>query len=383
MSDATDLANTLASALLTGTDFDVPMPDFTDGKFSSPATTGTLYDPVVRVENTDLTEGETSISGSGMFDLLMRGFKAHLTKEFESNRISGAEYTKAYIALTEAAMANATQFLLGRDLAHWQVVNAQLQARVTDVGAATARVELESAKTRLQVIRLEAMNQQVTYALNKMRLASQDVEFETALYNLETMLPKQAAQLDAETSNAGKQGLLLDDEHALQDLKSDLLTAQVTTAENQALQVAKQTELAQTEVDLGVQKLALLTKQVAQAEAQTNLTLKQVEQAQNEIDLFDVKEALLQEQVEGQRAQTMDTRTDGATPVAGVLGQQKSLYAQQVTSYQRDAEVKAAKIFSDAWITMKTIDEGLAPPTYFSNANLDVILASIKSNNGL
>ena len=62
---------------------------------------------------------------------------------------------------------------------------------------------------------------------------------------------------------------------------------------------------------------------------------------------------------------------------------QKELQEQQITSYKRDAELKAAKIWVDAWVTMKTIDEGLEPPTEFANTNLDAILAVIKENNEL
>jgi len=84
-----------------------------------------------------------------------------------------------------------------------------------------------------------------------------------------------------------------------------------------------------------------------------------------------------------QRAQTLDTRSDGVTDVEGVLGKQKDLYTQQITSYRRDAETKVAKLFTDAWITMKTIDEGLSPPTGFTNASLDEILGVLKVNNDL
>jgi hypothetical protein len=45
--------------------------------------------------------------------------------------------------------------------------------------------------------------------------------------------------------------------------------------------------------------------------------------------------------------------------------------------------VKASKIFSDAWITMKTIDEGLVPPNGFTNASLDTVLTALKTNNQL
>ena len=92
--------------------------------------------------------------------------------------------------------------------------------------------------------------------------------------------------------------------------------------------------------------------------------------------------SMAKEQVETQRSQTLDTRTDG-TVVKGSIGKQKELHAQQITSYQRDAEVKVAKLFVDAWITQKTIDEGLLAPAGFINASLDSVLTKLKTNNGL
>ena len=86
--------------------------------------------------------------------------------------------------------------------------------------------------------------------------------------------------------------------------------------------------------------------------------------------------------MEVQRAQTMDTRTNGVA-IRGSVGKQKDLYTQQITSYQRDAEVKAAKLFTDAWITQKTIDEGLLPPGAFRNDSINVILRNIKANNDI
>lgn len=97
----------------------------------------------------------------------------------------------------------------------------------------------------------------------------------------------------------------------------------------------------------------------------------------------EAQKALIVEQTEVQRAQTMNTRLDGVTTVTGAIGKQKDLYTQQITSYMRDSELKAAKIFADAWITQKTLDEGLTAPTNFTNATVDIVLSKIRTNNTL
>ena len=269
-------ANQLMLSLMEGESITIPEIDFSDPSFQIPNDLESdLYKTVTRLTNEDLTTGV--IDGPGTFDSLMRGFKAHLKGEFDANRISGAEYTKAFIALTAGAMQNATQFLLGRDAAFWQAVTAQ-------ANAITARVQLETAKVQYAGILLEALNARANYALTKLKLATEDVTFATGQFQLNFILPQQRL--------------------------------------------------------------------------------------------------LLLEQTESARAQTLDNRTDGAA-VVGVLGKQKDLYTQQITSYQRDAEVKAGKLWTDAWTVQKTIDEGLLPPANFQNATLDTVLTTIRDNNNL
>lgn len=280
---ADTLANTLLPSLLAGKSFPITPVDLTSSDFSIPAESGPLFGTITKLDNAALTTG--IVGGTGTFDALMGGFDAHLKREYEANRIAGADYAKAYVALTEAAMGNAVQYLLGRENAYWQAVAAQLQAQAQQVALVTARVQLETAKAQLQAQSYEALTLETTYAISKLKLATEDATYCTAKFNLDNLLPQQ---------------------------------------------------------------------------------LK-----------------LVQEQAEAQRAQTSDTRTDGVTPITGLLGKQKDLYNQQITSYQRDAEVKAAKLFTDAWITQKTIDEGLLAPTGFQNTSVDTILTKIKTANGL
>ena len=211
---------------------------------------------------------EKIINGTGVFDVLMSAVSAQLKGEFEDNRITGTEYTKAYIASVELAMNTALQFLLGKDAAYWNAVKSQADAITARIALQTAKYQTEGAKFQAQ-----------------------------------------------------------------------------------------------------------------QAEKQLDLLDKQIEALHGQIDLNLEQQDLVQEQIETQRAQTLDTRTDGAV-VKGTVGAQKDLYKQQVDSYKRDAETKMAKIFSDAWITQKTMDEGLTPPSGFNNSSLDSILSKLKLNNG-
>ena len=269
-------ANRLLEELTKGDDFTLPDIDMSGPEWDIPGGDDSpIFGAIDKISNESLTTRE--VGGSGTFDALMESAHNHLKAEFKANRITGGEYTKAYIAMMESCMSNAVQFLLGRDQAYWAAAMAQIQA-------VTARVQLATSKAQFVLAKIQALSAKSEYALTKMKIATESETYCAALFNASQMLPQQ---------------------------------------------------------------LKLLT-----------------------------------EQTEAQRAQTLDTRTDGAV-VMGSVGKQKELYSQQITSYQRDAEVKASKLFTDAWITQKTIDEGLNPPNGFTNASIDTILTKLKSNNGL
>lgn len=151
---------------------------------------------------------------------------------------------------------------------------------------------------------------------------------------------------------------------SLEATKVEYLNAQIRARNLQAEYALTKIKLSNEDAAYGVSKYTLETL----LPAQLNALLEQIK--------------LTKEQIEVQRAQTLDIRTDGIT-IVGSVGKQKELYTQQITSYQRDAEVKAAKMFTDAWITMKSIDEGLLPPANFENTSLNAILADIKLNNNI
>lgn len=267
------LAAALLATISSGTNFDIPPLDFSGSGFDIPDSSA-LTTQVTPLTNADLTVG---LNGSGTFDVIMKSMSAHLKDEYDKNRITGAEYTKAYIAMASAALGGAVQFLLGRDQAAWQAINAQ-------VAAITARVNLQTAKVGAAATQYQALTAKASYGLTALKMSTEDAQFGTLRYQLDNIQP--------------------------------------------------------------------------------------------------VQRTLIQEQVETQRAQTLDIRTDGAT-VSGAVGKQKSLYAQQIDSYKRDSEYKIGKLYTDAWITQKTIDEGTSAPEAFAITELSELLVQLRVNNNL
>jgi hypothetical protein len=254
-------ANALFTDLVAGTDFALPDIDLSGPEYEIPGdgVTG-IYAPVVKLTNADLTTKE--IDGSGTFDWIMSSIMVHLGGEYTKGRITGSEYTKAYIALVQTALSTAITFLVQRDASFWASSQAQ-------IAAITGKVQLATAKMQYASAQADAYLKQAQYAVAKMQLP-----------------------------------------------------------------------------------------------------------------LLNAQEALVNEQENVQRAQTAEHRSDGIL-VTGVLAKQKDLITQQIASFLRDAEIKAAKMFADSWSVQKTIDEGLTAPSAFTNAVIDEVMQTVKTNNDL
>lgn len=433
-------AKEILASLADGRDFSIPNVDLGNNDFQFPSAEE-MYKSVDKLTVEELTTGE--VEGNGIFDKLMSTISKHVEHEYEENRITGAEYSTTYIAAIQSALGYGVQFLLNRDASYWQAQQAQLQA-------ISARVELETAKVRHALMYIEANTAEANFGLTTMRLANEDVTYDTNLfryeklmpleedmstkqieslvteiqinqYRLNEVMPVEKSLLDAQTTLTTSQdaGVKVEtgiNEYRLQELLPTEKLQLLATIENVEAEVAGKvytnTNMLPVEKEIldeqvlmaGVQRAgteiqndintytnsnilpeqwALLQEQVSNAEiegrtGEYNLANTIPQQLAN----LQEQEKLISEQMEAQRAQTLDTRTDNAS-VSGSVGKQKDLYNQQIDSYQRDAELKAAKVFSDAWTVMKTVDESLPPPDSFANDNLQSILNTIKQNNNL
>lgn len=98
---------------------------------------------------TDLTQ--STLEGTGIFDVLMRATKVHLDAEFAKNRIKGSEYATVYLGSLEAVMRTSLEFLMQKqrigleaDLLAKQILLAQV-----NIDKITAEVAQVTAQTAL------------------------------------------------------------------------------------------------------------------------------------------------------------------------------------------------------------------------------------------
>lgn len=91
--------------------------------------------PITRPTIGQLTEAK--VNGSGVFDIIMASLSAHLKAEYAAGRITGAEYAKAWISSSGAALQSAVQFLTAVDNSYWQALTAKATFALTTMKLAT------------------------------------------------------------------------------------------------------------------------------------------------------------------------------------------------------------------------------------------------------
>lgn len=418
--NSSTLANDLFTALAGG--LTIPTaPDFSGDKYTiDPDTTSELYADVATVSIADVTEA--CVDGNGAFDKFMQALDVHLTREFENNRITGSQYAEVYTAVANQALGQAVGFSLQKDQARWQAITAQMQARIAEIQATQALIELEKTKFETVEAQFKMNLTAAQYGLTKMQIATEEANHDAVTadvaikqfqrnyqqpadlaitqYERTAVMPSTVAMNNVQVNRIlpAQAAIAEFQNRILQPLEQDIQTLQ----RDRIIPVQADIEEFRRDnllpVELGQQQHILNSRQPAetnlineQKEAQRAQTLdtrsdgitpvtglmgKQVTLVGKQIDLTS-------EQFEAERAKTLDTRSDGVTTVVGSVGKQKELYTQQIDSFVKDAQHKTAKMYLDGWITQKTLDEGLTAPTQLTNAEVNEVLTAVRGNNSL
>ncbi len=409
-------ADAQANSLYVSLTADAPTPptvDLSGDQFSFvPDQTSDLYKDIAAVTMVELSDGH--LSGDGIFDKLMASIDVHIQREFKGNRLTGDQYANVYLSLVQSVLGESVKFLLAKDRARWEAITAQMNARIAEIKATEALIELEKVKMETQKAIFDMQNSAAEYAGSKMQLSKLDVEYcliksknESETYKRNWLLPAELAVktfehellLPAELAIANvKHQRILPSEAALNEynhreilpVERDTALYNLETVMPQAVEIEQfkldnslPVGLAQEQHKLNRQMPAQTALIDEQKEAMRAQTLDNRSDALTPVTgIMGRQRTLLSEQGEAERAKTLDTRTDAAS-VVGSIGKQKDLYTQQIDSFVKDAQHKTAKMYLDSWITQKTLDEGLAAPNEFINANVDEVMVHVRANNNL
>ncbi|MGV8863302.1 MAG: hypothetical protein ACOH2T_19310 [Pseudomonas sp.] len=390
-------ANELYTALAGDLDITINLPELVvSTEFPAPNEAGNpAYELLPRITVDDLTTA--SVSGTGVFDVMMRAVTAQVTEQFEKGRITGADFAKTFLGAMTAVMEFGTSFLINKDRAYLENLKIQEEVKASQILRITALANLEIARTKIQqsiletaMFKFKAHTNRNEYATSKMELVDAYHKVNTSEEQLNLLFEQiDAARAQTKETLANGQSI-----GGLLALDKQLKSAQAETA-GEALDTAR----AQTKETLkgGGAILGLVAIEKLTKEAQRRLVEEQVETARAstwethvngtpiegiakyEKELKQAQSKLVLEQYEAQRGQTRGTLSTGEA-VIGLVGAQTRLYEQQIISYKRDAETKGLKMVMDSWIARKTIDEGVAVPSIIDTPSLNLKMTTFMAN---
>lgn len=262
----------------------------------------------------DLTQ--TTLEGTGVFDVLMRANKAHLETEFTKGRIKGAEYATVYLGSLESVMRTALEFLMQRQ-------KIDLESQLLTQQILLAGVEVQKANAELLLIQagLPKINAEVAHLNAQAALVTQQ-----KLNLVDDLLTNtaQRAKIVKETSNliAVELHMVAQTNLVNQQKANELLRASNIPLEGLVLTGTKckldaEFDLLKEERLKSAQETALLTQKVLTEQAQTN----------------------------------------NIGSADSITGKQKALYQAQADGFKRDAEQKATKILIDTWNVRRTTND--------------------------
>ena len=248
-----------------------------------------LSNTTVTLDITKLTE--CTLEGSGVLDKLLLTARVHLQDEFQQGRITGKEYSNAYIAIYDRMVQSAIAYALAAEKAPYEI--AQLEAQTALTEEQRRQVEEETR------YRLPAEIQQI--------------QAQTALTT------QQKANLEADGLNIPKQGELID--------------AQVIATLREGDLKEKQILLADKEISLKEQQLLLTAEEL-------RLKAEEIEVAKAQVELY------------AQKVITEKAQVDSSVVGAGsVIDTNNKLLNAQADAYEKEQVIKAVKLAMDTFIT--------------------------------
>lgn len=339
----------------------------------------------------------TNRNDDGSFDLLISELKDHLVTERVAGRITGQEYTNAYVQLMTAALQQSLSFELQRqqsaastDLTLAQanqvlVQNTQIAAETARINAQTALLAEQKANETKQGLLLDQglVKGANDLLLQQKELVLQDKQIliqESQLLLMDSQIRMQAKELELK----GKQVEMATQELALKAQELTLKGHEITLAIREITLREKQTEQLADDILKTRAEVLILGKQLLVLDKDLLKADEEIAKLQADVSLMAKQETLIDSQILGQTKQNLRTDeeilftkaktfteqanikdlVDGAT-VTGILGKQKDLLTAQTVGFKRNADISLAGKAMEVFSIMRTTDPDSETPDLY------------------
>lgn len=341
----------------------------------------------VEFQINELTNG--SLSGTGVFDVMIKGVKAHLKEEFDAGRIRGTDYANVFANSMAEIMGQATQYALAKSKMglELQILEAQLgklaaetvvvtkqaalyEAQITKENAASANILAETKQTdyvtnfqlpaqvdslEAQTSHTRAQEEQVTQqTLNlvaqrdqidaqtlgiKAETKLKDVQWDIAVHNRDFRQDAELESIKADTQVKTKQLAIADKELLVKQSQIDLSSKELLLKQSQIELGSKELLVKQAQIDLSTQDLLIKAEQILVAKYELSTKLPaEVALVSSQKEFYDQKTTTEKAQVDG----------TGVKPDS-VIAANNNLLQEQSKTFMRSAQQTAAKLLIDTW----------------------------------
>lgn len=131
-----------------------------------------MADYVVQpITNEDLTT--KVVDGTGIFDELMTAANAHLTYQWEQDRITGSSYAEVYLGQLTAVLGQAVLFLTERDKTYLNNLLVQAQIKLAEKQVELADKELLVKDKEMQLLDKQIAVQEATADLTRQKIKTE------------------------------------------------------------------------------------------------------------------------------------------------------------------------------------------------------------------
>jgi hypothetical protein len=170
----------------------------------------------IQIQN--LTDGTVSKAiptkpvweGSGVLDVLIKAVNENINIQYETNRITGADYANVYIASLDTCIKEAINFLLQKEAidADTKLKNAEIALKNAEIALKTAELPLKTAELAIRNAEVGAIQAEVLLKTKELELKDAEItlkEKELDLKDAEIELKtfqKLGVEADAALKNA-------------------------------------------------------------------------------------------------------------------------------------------------------------------------------------
>lgn len=123
------------------------------------------------ITNEDLTT--KVVDGTGIFDELMTAANAHLTYQWEQDRITGSSYAEVYLGQLTAVLGQAVLFLTERDKTYLNNLLVQSQIKLAEKQVELADKELLVKDKEMQLLDKQIAVQEATADLTRQKIKTE------------------------------------------------------------------------------------------------------------------------------------------------------------------------------------------------------------------